>query len=224
MKKPIFICFIGIDGSGKTTQAKALVDMLEEMGLESRYVYNRSEPILTKPFIAVGKALFFGGKGKFDNYREYSIRRQKVFKNSLLSAADQNSLLVDNSLQNIARLSLPLILSKSSVCDRYIHDTVVDLAVDLNYPDGKTKTMLKNFLYLVPKPDLVFLIDAPEEMAYQRKNDIPSLDFLKERRKVYLDMAKEYEMMVIDGSRELVELECLIQSRVNEVINWKVQL
>ena len=103
---------------------------------------------------------------------------------------------------------------KNIVCDRYIYDTVVDLATDLNYSDSKRNSVLRNFLRLSPKPDMIFLIDLPEEIAYQRKTDVPSINYLRERREIYLNIGKECGMTLLDGSKELGELENLILNKV----------
>ncbi len=50
------ICFTGLDGSGKSTLARATVEILEERGIASQYVYNRVEPLLTKPLMEMGRA------------------------------------------------------------------------------------------------------------------------------------------------------------------------
>jgi dTMP kinase len=70
--------------------------------------------------------------------------------------------------------------------------------------------MGKVALNLLPKPDLVFLVNLPEEVAYQRKDDIPSVDYLKKKRAVYLRMEKKYKMTIIDGSKELADLKNVI--------------
>ena len=42
-QRALLICFTGIDGSGKTTQAKLLVDWLASRGIKSMYVWSRGE-------------------------------------------------------------------------------------------------------------------------------------------------------------------------------------
>jgi len=65
--RAILICFTGIDGSGKTTLAKMLVEGMKKEGIKSKYVYNRSKPFVTKPIMDVGKILLFRGKDILSN-------------------------------------------------------------------------------------------------------------------------------------------------------------
>jgi len=80
---------------------------------------------------------------------------------------------------------------------------------------------MHRYLNLFPKPDLIFFIDLPEETAYQRKSDVPSIDYLSRRRQAYLYMSKEQEMTLLDGTRNPGELEDTVQSRVKELIKTR---
>ena len=52
-RKGNFICFIGIDGAGKTTHAKALAKIMEKNGVKCKYMWCRFEPFLIAPFITL---------------------------------------------------------------------------------------------------------------------------------------------------------------------------
>ena len=67
--------------------------------------------------------------------------------------------------------------------------------------------MLNKLQRWLPEPNLVFLADVPEEIAYQRKDDVPSIEYLKERRQRYLRIQKEYDMVRLDGCKSIAELE-----------------
>ena len=58
MKKRVLACFVGIDGSGKTTVAKALHESLSKAGIPSAYVWcgwRGFESWLFKPFATTAK-------------------------------------------------------------------------------------------------------------------------------------------------------------------------
>lgn len=208
MKRGIFICFTGIDGSGKTTLSKSLVDEMKRKGIECRYVYNRFNPFLLKPFMMIARAIFLRGKDMFEDYTEDSDAKKRLFKNRLLSMIYQSFLLFDYSFQIFLKVKIPLMLGRNIICDRYIYDTVcTDLAVDLNYSKKTTTDILRKCLYLFPQPDITFLIDVPEEIAYERKDDVPSIDYLKDRRNIYLCIANVYNMIEIEGDRGIEDIE-----------------
>ena len=214
--KAKLICFAGIDGSGKTTLAKELVKMMNERGVHYKYVYGRLEPFVLKPFISIGRRIFLRGKDMFEDYTKYSsVKNNAMKRHSFLFTVYRYILLFDYFLQLLFKIRVPLMLGKNIVCDRYVYDTVItDLSVDMNYSNTEIKNLIKKCFYIAPKPDLVFLIDLPEEVAFQRKDDTPSIEYLKERRNIYLEVGKEERMMVLDGSRSLDELKGLIRKEV----------
>lgn len=211
----MFICFSGIDGAGKSTLARALVAEMGKRGIRSLYVYNRLRLVISKPALWVARVLFLRGKDMFRDYEEYSRARKAVFRKRLLSAAYEQLLLIDYFFQVLFKVAVPLRLGKNIICDRYIYDTVVtDLAVDMNYSHEKIKRVLKLYLRVLPKPDIVFLVDVPEEVAYGRKQDVPAIDYLKERRQIYLEVGQECGMIVLDGSKDPASLQSEILNEV----------
>lgn len=214
--KACLICFTGIDGTGKTTLSKELVELLNKKGVKCQYVYARLNTHILKPFVILGEWVFLRKKDISKNYSEYSnTKRKAIEKHSFLSYVYQQILLFDYLLQVFFKVKLPLIFGKNIICDRYVYDTVItDLSVDMNYSRDDTISILNNLLRFCPKPNITFLIDVPEEIAFQRKDDTPSIDYLKERRNIYLDIGKEEEMVILDGSKNLEELQYEIEKRV----------
>lgn len=204
-KKHFFICFTGMDGTGKTTQAKELTKSFNQRGIKCKYVYARLNPFILKPFILIGEQVFLRKKDIFENYSEYSnIKQEAIKKHSALSEIYKGIMLFDYLIQISINVTLPLILGKSIVCDRYVFDTIVtDISVDMDYSKEKTMRLLSKLLNLFPKPDMTFLIDVSEEIAFQRKDDTPSVEYLTERRVAYLEVAKEYNMILLDGAGTL---------------------
>ncbi|PXF51594.1 MAG: hypothetical protein C4B55_04285 [Candidatus Methanophagaceae archaeon] len=166
----VFICFTGMDGSGKTTLTRALVGTMQKRGIKASYVYNRYIPIVLRPAMLVGELLFLSNKAYSRDYSEYSNTKKNTSKkHPLLAKFYQHLLLFDYFIQILFKIKLPLLFGKNIICDRYIYDTIVtDLSVDFNYSQEEVKKFLDKILSLFPTPDTAFLVDLPEEIAYQR--------------------------------------------------------
>lgn len=217
-----FICFTGIDGAGKTTQAKLLAKTLNEKGIKSKYVYNRYIPILWKPFMILAQKIFLKGKDKFKDYKGYSNTKRRIFKNKLFHLAYQYIILGDYFFQILFKIKIPLRYT-NIVCDRYIYDTVItDLSVDLNYSKKEIKNLINNLFKIFPKPDIVFLIDINEEIAFKRKTDVPALEYLKERREIYSWLGREYKMIILSGENDIKELNNKILETTNKLIENRI--
>jgi thymidylate kinase len=62
---------------------------------------------------------------------------------------------------------------------------------------------------LFPQPTVVFYIKVPPELAYARKDDIPSLEFLyqsDEEKQELLKLLPPDRVIVLDGTRTVQEL------------------
>ncbi len=222
-KRSIFICFIGIDGSGKTSLARELVESTPRLGIKSKYVRCRFESFkLLRIFIEIVKILLaISGKKRMDNSPEGTTDRRQLLANPLLSKVYENLVLLDYFWQILLKVRLQLAFGINIICDRYVYDTVVDLAVDFGSTESQIQKMLGKFLHLAPKPDLVFLVDLPTEIAYQRnlpKSDGLRMDYISERRDVYLTLGKRQEITVLNGAQSLEGLWDLVWNEVSILV------
>ncbi|MGB7533087.1 MAG: hypothetical protein WA977_08970 [Halobacteriota archaeon] len=214
LKKGMLICFIGIDGAGKSTLAKTLIENMRKHGIKTEYIWCKFESSLLKLLIFIKNKLFVQEDDWKKNYEISREIKKNLFKKRFAYTLYGCFILFDYRFQIIRKIIIPLKRGRNLVCDRYIYDTVVDLAVDLGYSDEKVKNRISQLLDFAPKPDLVFLVDLPEDVAFSRKEDVPSVEFLCEKRRIYKKIGEEFEMIDLDGTESLQELNEEIEKEV----------
>lgn len=212
--KAKLICFTGIDGSGKTTLAKFLVEELRRRGIRVRYIYGRYQPIISKPAVILGKLLLARGID-IKEYKDYSNNKRLVAQKHPYSLVlYQNFLMLDYYIQLLIKIIIPIKFGIAIVCDRYVYDTIINDMPRAQNNFDDIKRMTEICFKIAPKPDISFLIDVPENLAFARKNDTPSIDYLKERRGFYISFGKLYDMTVLDGTNDLKKIEDEVKESV----------
>jgi dTMP kinase len=222
-KRGFFVCLVGIDGSGKTTLAKRVVEQLNSRAIDAKYVYSAIFPILLKPFMAVGKRTFLRRTSKFGNYRDYSQKKQEFFSRKKVFASFWRMIVgIDAILQIYWKVAIPIWMGRILVSDRYAYDTLLNVGVGYGASHRQILSSILFFLRLFPNPDVVFLIDIPEEIAMSRKDDVPAIEYLQERRGIYLKLAEAFGMTILDGTKSIDELTetvvNIITKRIGESI------
>lgn len=210
------VCFIGIDGSGKTSLAKSVVKDLKNNGIECNYCYGRYKPLISKPVVMIGKTLFLRNED-VRKYNSYSATKRRLAKKyNVLMSVYYNMILIDYAFQIFVKIIVPRLLGKTIICDRYVYDTVIN-DMPRSSDDLKTIKMLVNrCLRIAPEPDIKYFIDIDEGVAYKRKNDTPSINYLIERRMLYKLLACEYKMTVLDGTSDFQLLNSKVVERILE--------
>lgn len=214
MNLPRLICFMGIDGSGKTTLAKELVKASEAQGIRYRYVWGNAQPIFLRPLRALAHlTILRKADMKKDNSNYERAKEEASTKFGFVSRIYSLVLILDYFIWLFIKVRLPLIMGKKIICDRYVFDVAVNLHF-LNkslYPDSKQ--LVHFFLRYFPSPDLLFFIDISPEVAFLRKADIPSVSFLQRRQAVYRQLGQEYKAIVLNGADPIpVSLSKVVQN------------
>jgi thymidylate kinase len=199
-----FICFVGIDGSGKTTLINNLKKSLAESGIKFRYGHLYHRPILLGPIKLFAQKIFLHGKHQFDgDYSTY--RKEKLYSSQkfpLLSTIYSEIWLLDYSLQVFFLSVLPNFFFRPTIfiADRYIYDTLLNIRTSLHWNDKATFGRIQRWFRTFRFPDKTFWIDIDPEIAFHRKNDIPSLEYLIERRQFYSALSSEYNFIRLNGN------------------------
>lgn len=215
------ICFIGIDGSGKTTLARQKYVCLQKFEKKTTYVYGRVQPIISRILMDLGRIFLFQRKKQdiFLDYEDYTLQKQQTLKNNRSKFFLELAFLFDQIIEIYIKILPPLMERKIVFCDRYIYDTIAtDLALDFEYSDKKVFRMIKIILKFIPKPDIVFYIDVPPEIAYSRKNDVPHINYLIQRKRLYDLIEILPHFIKIDGTKSIDEIKDRINSELEKLL------
>lgn len=204
----MLVCFSGIDGSGKTTQAQMIIDTFSEHGVSATHVWARWRPFVSYPLMGILYVLL-------------GWRRKDYHRSRFVRAIWGYFLFVDQLLF-FAREIYPELLRGKVVCiDRYVLDQIVEMRYDGLY-NRRVASLLERFL---PTPDVAFLMDVPPEEAMRRKDDTQEMldrlridvsaeEYLADRRGLYLETVDESRTVVVDTTRPVSETHEKIAERV----------
>jgi thymidylate kinase len=194
------ICLTGIDGSGKTTLALRLSEHLRANGYNVHYVHGIHFVVLLRPIKKLAQMLFMRDTDEYADYIRYrNVKLTASRRHRSLAAVYAAVWFVDYCLQAFRRVTLPIMSGKIVVADRYIYDLLLNIALATGYPFNLLCRLLPFFFIFNPKPDVVFVMDTPEEIALSRKSDVHSIEYLRERRSQYLMLAQRFGFPVLDG-------------------------
>ncbi len=181
----MLISFEGIDGSGKTTQARKLYEFLRSKG---KKVSLYREP---------------GGTKAGERVREILLKEDLTPRSELLLFEASRAELVEKKIKNNLKDGFIVIL------DRYTLSTLAYQGYGKGI-DLKVIEKLNNFATGGIEPDLIFLLDVSVDVALKRKkekNRFENRAFLERVRKGFLELSKKRKnVFVINGERSEEEV------------------
>jgi thymidylate kinase len=202
------VALSGIDGAGKSTQVEQALAWAAERGIRAETVWCRWDPLLAKPAIKLLVRLSGGGLSSHDSGPAASAAagdsppsRRRALKARLLSfplvsAGWSAMMIVDYGLRVAPRVRRARRRNDLVILDRYWHDVIVDRSAG-----GKLRTPPRLLRWLLPDPDAVLVLDLPEAVALARQADVPDEVYLRDRRRLYLDLVRSGAAIAIDASR-----------------------
>ena len=189
----MLIAFIGMDGSGKSTMAKETVRKLKESGEEAICLSLTPYAILQPLLNLLHKVK----KSKNPRENPFLTTGKKPFIFRLWPYLS----LVDNFANYWLRIK-PILKKGHVICDRYFHDRITGFEY-YGYCDRLTSQI---YLSLIPKPDVVFVLDTKPQVAQKREiGQRHSLDFFIKLRKRYQEIANKYSYQMIDTTGDIGE-------------------
>jgi len=193
-EKGVFICIEGLDGSGKSTQAKLLTKKLNKAGFNA---VNTAEPSQAKI-------------GKFIRKRLFEKARMPTSVEALLFAADRIE-----HVQNEVKPALAE--GKIVVSDRYVYSSLAyqgSAGLSLDW----IETVNANAL----KPDLCIFVDVEPAVVLERlkrkKSVMENLETQQKVREIYLKYVQRGELSLIDGGKSKSEVLDALYAQVMDFL------
>jgi thymidylate kinase len=201
------ICFIGTDGSGKSTVARRMQERLNKSNRKCRNIWAAYDLRFFRVIIKTAKRLLMKNDSPYKNYSEYKQEMQKASKNSLFLTIYKLLVFSEYWAQVFFKVRLPLLLGYVILCDRYVYDVVINISSNLDLNEERFSAMLKKWLKFFPAPDLIILVSVPPEVSVSRKDDIPDIEYVRRRFQYYHTTARYLPVHIVDGTETPVELE-----------------
>ena len=199
-----FITFEGIDGCGKSTQARLLLEYMNKSGVETILV---REPGGTNISESIREILLHSSSGQMGDRTE-----------SLLMTASRTQLTQDVIIPNMDQ-------GKFVIADRYSDSTLAYQGGGRNL-DIEWLIELNNYATFTLLPDITFFVDIRSEEALRRldsnKDRIEGegIEFQARVRKTYHELAERFNdrYVILDGYGEIDDIH---QKVLNEMIRRK---
>lgn len=215
----------GIDGCGKTTQAKLLVEALRQKGLNTEYMWFRWEPTVRKivKIFRYARAIPVAKDGEniaeFENaeQRKWLKFKRYILTNSFIKTSWLYYASADYFMAYKRRFKK--VAADVIVMDRYIDDFVIDQAVNLNLPPECSSNIKNNyFLAKFHFPNHNIIIDLPAAEGYARKSDGTSLSYLETRETYYRAMLGRHTLH-LNGLESIDALSARIKAWVYQQLD-----
>ncbi|RLG05487.1 MAG: dTMP kinase [Thaumarchaeota archaeon] len=189
----LLIALEGIDGAGKTTIAKMIVERLDRLGIEARYTMEPTRSLFGR--ILREMALESGVDPRLE---------------ALLFAADR--------IYHLEKVVKPLLArGVIVVSDRYLHSSLAYQSVTTG--DSRWVEELNKF---ARKPDLGIYLDVrPSEglkRLKRRKTRFEDESFLEKVRRRYLEYVRLGELVRVDAERPLNDVFSEVAMIVEETL------
>jgi thymidylate kinase len=200
-RRALLVALSGIDGAGKSSQARWLAESLTALGAEVDVVWNNLLGNRALDYLAATpKALLrLAGRPSEPMARyEDAVPAIAPAASSVVHRGWSTVVTFANAVEQQVMAWRSFGRGRAIVFDR----SPLDLAVRMHVLYRSNAEAQRRLIQLAaPRPDLAFLLDIPAEVSLARKSDIWSAAQLAEQTQLYSTLAPRFGVRRIDGQR-----------------------
>jgi len=197
---PQLICLIGPDGVGKSTFIKEIMASVTARGGKAKQVWLRFPQFLSVPLLVycrlTGLSYYFQR-----NNVKYGV--WEMWRSNWVSKLFPWLQLIDMTLYLIFKIYLPLWCGWTVVCDRFVHDTLIDIMVGIDNDQLHTQWVGQLFLKLVPAYAKVVCMDSSSEVTFKRRPELQYDTPWKMRQGLYHRICQQENIPLVDNSESI---------------------
>ena len=219
-----FVCFMGLDGSGKSTGIEYARKTLADRGVKVRVVRAAYVVKVMGVVTRLGKRILM--KGNSDpfsgDYKEYLEKMRKRANSGGVYYRIFSALTTfEFRMQIFFNITLRRLFGQTLLVDRYIYDNAVTYAANMGLGEDYMRETIEKKWKRAPKPALIIYIKTPVEVCLSRKDDIPDPLYLEIRKPLYEKISDMYDATVISGDDGLERMQDEIMDAIDSVITKK---
>lgn len=211
MKYSRFIYVTGADGTGKSTQARLLLDYLRKNGVCCKHLWLRFPFFASLPLLAYARWRKYSWFEETDGVRHgyWNFGHSWVLRVFL-----PWTLLVDATLAALLQIWTSLWLGKTIVCERFVLDMLVDLGVAFSDSGLHHRLPGRLYVHLLPSDATVIFLDLDTEAIRARRSDLRSDHRLEARLEAFRRLGKDYAVTVLSSRQSIDQVSKDIRKRV----------
>jgi thymidylate kinase len=199
------ICFSGVDGSGKSAHARRLFNELEAAGVKCQYKWLRYPHFLALVPLALYEFRTSKARSSPGIVQQQSFMKSQVRANRLIVETWAFILFLDSFLSMARNVYLPVLFRHTLILDRFVVDTLLDIALGLKREELVFGITGKLFLKLIPRSSTIFVFDVEEGLATYRKGPLEEAYFSR-KRALYRRLSQMYNWNVISTEAPFPEV------------------